>query len=199
MGRKAKKSSSHWIRARAMGTASGAIFARPTQGGEDFYLDMPDLVAMDGDEILIQPTSQRGERPRATLEAVEKRLISAIEKLSTRPNTAARMRKATTAARRAAKKPTATELSERCGVDRAQISRVVSELERDGLTGEASPGEKRRYRGRLRLTEAGARKAEAMNALVAEKLNAVAGDLNPYDVQTFYKVLRQINERLEGV
>ena len=94
---------------------------------------------------------------------------------------------------------TATELSERCGVDRAQISRVVSELERDGLTGEASPGEKRRYRGRLRLTEAGARKAEAMNALVAEKLNAVAGDLNPYDVQTFYKVLRQINERLEGV
>ena len=94
---------------------------------------------------------------------------------------------------------TATELSERCGVDRAQISRVVSELERDGLTGEACPGEKRRYRGRLRLTEAGARKAEAMNALVAEKLNAVAGDLNPYDVQTFYKVLRQINERLEGV
>ena len=68
-----------------------------------------------------------------------------------------------------------------------------------GLRGEASPGEKRRYRGRLRLTEAGARKAEAMNALVAEKLNAVAGDLNPYDVQTFYKVLRQINERLEGV
>ena len=42
MGRKAKKSSGHWIRARAMGTASGAMFARPTQGGEDFYLDMPD-------------------------------------------------------------------------------------------------------------------------------------------------------------
>ena len=83
MGRKAKKSSSHWIRARAMGTASGAIFARPTQGGEDFYLDMPDLVAMDGDEILIQPTSQRGERPRATLEAVEKRahtrFVAALE------------------------------------------------------------------------------------------------------------------------
>ena len=93
----------------------------------------------------------------------------------------------------------ATELSRMCGVDRAQISRVVSELERDGLTGEASPGEKRRYRGRLRLTEAGERKAEAMNALVADKLNAVAGDLNPYDVQTFDKVLRQINERLEGV
>lgn len=73
MGRKAKKSSGHWIRARAMGTASGAMFARPTQGGEDFYLDMPDQVALDGDEILIRPTHRRGERPRATLESVEKR------------------------------------------------------------------------------------------------------------------------------
>ena len=49
----------------------------------------------------------------------------------------------------------ATELSERCGVDRAQISRVTAELEGAGLICEAAPGSKRRYRGSLTLTEPG--------------------------------------------
>ena len=48
---------------------------------------------------------------RVMRDAVEKRLISCIEKLSTRSKTCARRRKESAAAICAAKKPTATELS----------------------------------------------------------------------------------------
>ena len=93
----------------------------------------------------------------------------------------------------------ATELSERCGVDRAQISRVSAELEREGLICEASPGAKRRYRGSLRLTGAGRAKAEAMSAIVDEKLSEVAAGLSEEDVSTFYAVLKTIVARLGEV
>ena len=46
-------------------------FARPIDGGEDYYLDMPDETALDGDLILIRKT--QGERPRGTLIRVVKR------------------------------------------------------------------------------------------------------------------------------
>lgn len=93
----------------------------------------------------------------------------------------------------------ATELSERCGVDRAQISRVTGELERAGLICEAVPGEKRRYRGPLALTDTGREKAAQMNAIVAEKLAAVSAELNPYDVNVFYRVLRAVVAKLGEV
>lgn len=46
-------------------------FARPLDGGEDLYLDMPDEVALDGDLIHVRVT--RGERARGTLVRVVKR------------------------------------------------------------------------------------------------------------------------------
>ena len=50
---------------------------------------------------------------------------------------------------------TGTELAAVCGVDRAQISRVATELTGMGLICEAAPGPRRRYRGALTLTEEG--------------------------------------------
>ena len=93
----------------------------------------------------------------------------------------------------------ATELSRMCGVDRAQISRVVSELEGAGLVRASEPGEKRRYRGVLELTERGREMAAGMDAIVSEKLDAVASGLDSADVETFYKVFRQIADRLDEV
>ena len=93
----------------------------------------------------------------------------------------------------------ATELSELCGVDRAQISRVVGELTAARLLREAEPGEKRRYRGCLELTDAGRAQAEAMSAIVAEKLDSVAETLPPDDVETFYRVFREITALLEDI
>ena len=93
----------------------------------------------------------------------------------------------------------AMELSGRCGVDRAQISRVVGELSAEGLVREAEPGEKRRYRGSLALTEKGRSQAAGMSAIVAEKLSSVSSDLPAGDVETFYRVFGEIVRRLEGI
>ena len=81
------KPSEKLIRARAMGSISGVTFARPLDGGNDFYLDMPDCVAIDGDEILVRRTSQRGERPRAVLEKIENRALNQfVASLEFRPH-----------------------------------------------------------------------------------------------------------------
>ena len=90
----------------------------------------------------------------------------------------------------------ATELSELCGVDRAQISRVTSELLGQGLLRETEPGGKRRYRGALALTGAGRERAEAMNAIVADRLVFVSEGLDAEDVEAFYRVFRTIVGRL---
>ena len=51
-------------------------FARPLDGGEDIYLDMPDEVALDGDLIHVRET--RGERARGTLVRVVRRAHTLI-------------------------------------------------------------------------------------------------------------------------
>lgn len=94
---------------------------------------------------------------------------------------------------------TASELSRACGVDRAQISRVVSELGAAGLLEEAAPGEKRRYRGCLTLTGLGREKAEALRGIVVEKFQAVDEELDGEDVAAFYRVFNAVAEKLEDI
>ncbi len=93
----------------------------------------------------------------------------------------------------------ATELSARCGVDRAQISRVTAELEARGLVCETAPGAKRRYRGSLTLTDYGRGQAAEMKEIVAEKLNAVSGSLDQEKLAVFYEVFHQIADKLDGI
>ena len=93
----------------------------------------------------------------------------------------------------------ATELSARCGVDRAQISRVTAELERRGLICETAPGVKRRYRGSLMLTERGRAEAEELSSIVVEKLAAVSSSLDQEKVATFYEVFREIASQLGDI
>ena len=93
----------------------------------------------------------------------------------------------------------ATELSARCGVDRAQISRVTAELEHWGLICETDPGVKRRYRGSLILTERGRAEAEELSGIVVEKLAAVSSSLDQAKVATFYEVFRERASQLEDI
>ena len=86
----------------------------------------------------------------------------------------------------------ATELSALCGVDRAQISRVTADLASRGLVCETAPGMKRRYRGSLTL-------ALEMREIVAEKLNAVSGGLDPDKLSVFYEVFHRIDDKLDGI
>ena len=75
----------------------------------------------------------------------------------------------------------ATELSALCGVDRAQISRVTADL--------ASRG----------LVCAGRAQALEMREIVAEKLNAVSGGLDPDKLSVFYEVFHRIDDKLDGI
>lgn len=93
----------------------------------------------------------------------------------------------------------ATGLSARCGVDRAQISRVTAELEERGLVCESAPGSKRRYRGSLTLTGKGLAQAKEMQAIVAEKLQAISGGLSQDEAAEFYAVFHKIVDRLEEI
>ena len=94
---------------------------------------------------------------------------------------------------------TATELASVCGVDRAQISRVTADLASRGLVCETAPGMKRRYRGSLTLTAAGRAQALEMREIVAEKLNAVSGGLDPDKLSVFYEVFHRIDDKLDGI
>ena len=91
------------------------------------------------------------------------------------------------------------ELSERCGVDRAQISRVSADLAARGLVCEAAPGAKRRYRGSLTLTGEGSALAREMKGIVVEKLGAISGSLDEGKVATFYEVFHEIADKLEDI
>lgn len=93
----------------------------------------------------------------------------------------------------------ATELSSRCGVDRAQISRVTADLAARGLICEAEPGAKRRYRGSLTLTDTGRELAMELKNIVVEKLGAVSSSLDAQKVATFYEVFREIVDKIDDI
>ena len=93
----------------------------------------------------------------------------------------------------------ATELSSRCGVDRAQISRVTADLAARGLICEAEPGAKRRYRGSLTLTDTGRELAMELKDIVVEKLGAVSSSLDAQKVATFYEVFREIVDKIDDI
>ena len=94
---------------------------------------------------------------------------------------------------------TSGELAGACGVDRAQISRLASELTEHGLIEGPGREVQRRYRGRLRLTDEGRAAATAMIGIVDDKLERVASGLSAEDLETFYRVFGTIVERLEQI
>ena len=81
-----------------------------------------------------------------------------------------------------------SELTERCGLDPAMISRVLAELVRSGLV------EKR-----AELTNAGHDRAARVGAVVADVERRADEGIDPDDLATFYKVLDQLTRNLEAV
>lgn len=90
---------------------------------------------------------------------------------------------------------TRTELSVRCCVDRAQITRVIGDLLDKGLVQEKGNGSN--YRKRCVLTEEGRKTTGEINDLVARILNFVSGDIPQERLTIFYETLREICEKLK--
>lgn len=91
---------------------------------------------------------------------------------------------------------TATELCERCEEDKANVSRIIEYLKKQGYLLSVSEAEKR-YRTPLTLTEKG---REAGGALV-DKIDCVLSlsdeGIAPEDLKTMYETLTKVNENLQ--
>ena len=85
-----------------------------------------------------------------------------------------------------------SELTERCDLDPAMISRVLADLVQKC----GAPG---KYNAIYRLTEAGRDRAVRVRAVVADVSRRADEGIDPGELAIFYKVLAQLTENLEAV
>ena len=93
---------------------------------------------------------------------------------------------------------TSTQLAQLCEEDKAAISRALTELRERGLTSvEETPGQ-RRYRAPVTLTEAGREVTHQMDRKILGAVRQGAQGYTAEERDTFYRVLLQIAENLQG-
>lgn len=88
---------------------------------------------------------------------------------------------------------TQTELARREQMDRAQVCRVLRELDRRGFVVSVGPTS---YKRHYRLTPAGAAAAEEINAIILRVQHYVSDEIPPEDLAVFYRTLEIIVRRL---
>lgn len=91
---------------------------------------------------------------------------------------------------------TRTQLAEHCELDKAQVSRIVSELCEKGYTTVEKTGSG--YKRRVTLTEDGRRIARDIDRIILD-INTYVSDEIPTDqLETFYRVFGTICENLKS-
>ena len=90
---------------------------------------------------------------------------------------------------------TASELSRAGHMDKAQISRIVSELTDKGYITKCS-GTGQKYRNKFKLTEAGRRIAKDLDLLIEKAFEYVSGSIPKADLDVFYRTLFTISDKL---
>lgn len=90
---------------------------------------------------------------------------------------------------------TRTQLAHRCGVDRAQITRVIGELIEKDLVTELGSGAN--YRKKCALSDKGRSVTAEVNALVTKINTFVSGDIPQERLEIFYETLIEICENLK--
>ncbi|MBR5122956.1 MAG: MarR family transcriptional regulator [Anaerotignum sp.] len=89
---------------------------------------------------------------------------------------------------------TQKELTEQEAIDRAQVSRVLRDLENKGLVqAVGSSAYKRRYC----LTEKGIAITDEINGIILEINRYVSGDISEHDLRVFYGVMQTIDKNLK--
>lgn len=89
-----------------------------------------------------------------------------------------------------------TELSEACGVDKAFVSRVTSELESRGYIERNQNSQGSIYKSKFKLTEEGLEINKYINKKIAEIMDNVSGEIADYKLKGFYEVLNIIDENI---
>ena len=91
---------------------------------------------------------------------------------------------------------TAAKLSELCCKNKADVSRMISILEKKGLVRRETIAGKM-YRAKLLLTEAGRQAAAHVQGRAALAVELAGSGMTDTDRETFYRCLEQITARLQ--
>ena len=90
---------------------------------------------------------------------------------------------------------TKTELATRCGVDKAQISRVVTALQKKNFIG--TPSGEKTYKQRYTLTEQGKKMANEISSLILDINGYVSDSIPKEHLAIFYSTFETICENLK--
>ncbi len=91
---------------------------------------------------------------------------------------------------------TRTKIVRLCGIDKAQVSRVINDLCVKGYVIETE-NESINYRKRLKLTPMGIDATRAMNELILDLNSFVSDDISPEDLEVFYRTFELITAKLK--
>lgn len=91
---------------------------------------------------------------------------------------------------------TAAELSALCLEDKAAVSRTVGRLEELGLLTGEEPGDRRKYRSKLRLTPEGEAVTHRMTVIVDRAVEQGGRGLTQADREVLYPALARIAQNL---
>lgn len=97
---------------------------------------------------------------------------------------------------------TASNLCSKCREDKAGISRILSDLEKNGLITYAQQNtakESKKYRAKAFLTEKGKKYAKKMTNLIVHATIAGGQGITPAERDIFYRILFQIADNLNQV
>ena len=91
---------------------------------------------------------------------------------------------------------TRTKMVRLCDIDKAQVSRVINDLCAKGYVIETE-NENINYRKRLKLTPLGKDITEKINKLIVDINAYVSADIEPEELEIFYRVFTKLCERLK--
>ena len=94
---------------------------------------------------------------------------------------------------------TATDLCHLCGEDKAGISRILADLEKDCFLFYDSPGTGKKYRAKAYLTEAGRQQAEKLNDIILHAVSQIGTSITDEEREIFYKVLFKIENNVKNI
>ena len=90
---------------------------------------------------------------------------------------------------------TKTELARLCGVDKAQISRIITDLEQKGYVITAEGGS--HYRQKYKLTEEGTATTSEIKYIIQDINGFVSGDIPREELDAFYATFAKICHNLK--
>lgn len=91
---------------------------------------------------------------------------------------------------------TRMQIAKCCGVDKAQVSRIIGELYEKGYITDNSV--KSGYKNKIELTDKGIAVAEQVNEMILNINNFVSGDIPEEKIAVFYEVFAQICDNLKN-